>query len=1057
MATITGTNGNDNGVSAPELIGTPDPDAINGLDGNDVIEGLGGADTIDGGNDTDQVTYRNSAAGVVINLLTGTGAGGDAAGDTFTNIEDVQGSAFADTLTGDAGVNGLGGQGGNDIIEGGAGADIIDGGGSDSDTTSYAGSSAGVTVNLATFSGVGGDAEGDQIYNTENITGSAHADLLTGDGNANILDGSAGNDTLTGAGGNDILRGGAGNDTAVFSGTRANATFTQSGTVITVTSADGTDRLEAVEFLKFSDQTVSAEILFPTSSTIKVTTFADVVDANDGVISLREAVTLANAAGKQMTIELGAGVYGLTDDHGGLDITGDVTLRGAGLSQTSILNLDNFDYRDNTLHVHKGAVFVLSNLTMGGVVQSANVGNHGGDALLNEGGFVRVNSVSFVAHKLEEKFDDKEFSDKLGSTDAFSPTEGGAIFNTAGRMDIVDSAFTGNIAGMGGAIGASGGYVSVDATSFDGNRIYASHELHGSTQKSNPAYASGKGAAIYATGSARIDVFSDKTGTGVPTTISNHTTVEGGGSVTLVDGPIYLDPAIVLSGNTAQGLDGVNRTTPYLFGATGSASSAPAQAFTADLAAAPDDSGLLTLLTGLDLSLSNADLALTANSILSQSASQVVVQLAGYRLVLTGDGLAFAGDPLSLFATSPDAAIAAAAGTISSITIQNADGTATVGTVTGLSSSFQSVVTGLAKPKADGSFAPFAEILGTTITQNGSDQADTLVGTANADALNGKGGNDTLTGLDGNDVIDGGDGVDVAQFSGNRADYTVTRGLDGFYTVTDGTAARNGTDTTKYVEKLQFLDQTVDIKGTVSFTELMYGNTSQAKGIAALYETLLEGVPSIAGFSFLINGNLSSNFGAGYGPVFNDENIYINIGNALVQGNAAATTAFNALATGASVAEQVTSIYQAIIPASKQTAEGLAFITRPDGLKFYQDVALERGITTDNGPAIIALASLLKIAVDGKIGVGNAVDDLVKSIADGSAALPDTSTLVLPIETVDGTKYDMDDAAALARISSPPAALTESYANSSEVSELALVSSMSIIGFADGHDGGWAG
>ncbi len=88
----------------------------------------------------------------------------------------------------------------------------------------------------------------------------------------------------------------------------------------------------------------------------------------------------------------------------------------------------------------------------------------------------------------------------------------------------------------------------------------------------------------------------------------------------------------------------------------------------------------------------------------------------------------------------------------------------------------------------------------------------------------------------------------------------------------------------------------------------------------------------------------------------------------------------------------------------------IAFITRPDGLKFYQDVARERGITAENGPAVTALASLLKIAVDGKSGIGNPVSDLIATIADGSAGLPAASQVVLPIETIDGTTFDADDA-----------------------------------------------
>ncbi len=45
---------------------------------------------------------------------------------------------------------------------------------------------------------------------------------------------------------------------------------------------------------------------------------------------------------------------------------------------------------------------------------------------------------------------------------------------------------------------------------------------------------------------------------------------------------------------------------------------------------------------------------------------------------------------------------------------------------------------------------------------------------------------------------------------------------------------------------------------------------------------------------------------------------------------------------------------------------------------------------------MIALASLLKIAVDSKIGVGNPVGDFLLAIADGSATLPATSASLLP-------------------------------------------------------------
>ena len=60
----------------------------------------------------------------------------------------------------------------------------------------------------------GGHAAGDKVKfgSFENITGSAHRDILTGDNDPNILKGSGGNDELKGDGGNDTLNGGPGGD-----------------------------------------------------------------------------------------------------------------------------------------------------------------------------------------------------------------------------------------------------------------------------------------------------------------------------------------------------------------------------------------------------------------------------------------------------------------------------------------------------------------------------------------------------------------------------------------------------------------------------------------------------------------------------------------------------------------------------------------------------------------------------------------------------------------------------------------------------------------------------
>ena len=198
--------------------------------GDDVLAGGGGADELHGGRGTDTASYTSSGAGVAISLAAGSASGGDAEGDKLFDIENLTGSEFDDTLTGDRGDNRLigdagadvlsGGAGedillggtGDDYLSGGAGADILDGGNGRFDTAMYNDSGAGVEVNLATGSGRGGDAEGDQLVNIEQIEGSAFADVLVGNAENNVLRGNSGSDTIHGGGGRDQLHGGAGDD-----------------------------------------------------------------------------------------------------------------------------------------------------------------------------------------------------------------------------------------------------------------------------------------------------------------------------------------------------------------------------------------------------------------------------------------------------------------------------------------------------------------------------------------------------------------------------------------------------------------------------------------------------------------------------------------------------------------------------------------------------------------------------------------------------------------------------------------------------------------------------
>ena len=123
---INGTSANDT------LTGTAGNDTINGLGGNDlfVAGSTGGADVIDGGTGTDSIEFRDRAtSGVVVDFGAGTITGGSSGTISFTAVERVVASNFADSLTGAAGGQTLTGQGGADTLWGARGVDTLWGAG----------------------------------------------------------------------------------------------------------------------------------------------------------------------------------------------------------------------------------------------------------------------------------------------------------------------------------------------------------------------------------------------------------------------------------------------------------------------------------------------------------------------------------------------------------------------------------------------------------------------------------------------------------------------------------------------------------------------------------------------------------------------------------------------------------------------------------------------------------------------------------------------------------------------------------------------------------------
>ncbi|WP_417724617.1 Hint domain-containing protein [Salipiger sp.] len=163
----------------------------------------------------------------------------------------LDGGEGADSLNGGTGNDLLNGGNGNDTLEGGAGADTLNGG-AGMDYASYAGSDAGVTVDLSTGTFSGGHAQGDAGGSgIDGLIGSAFADSLTGydmqgidDGIAwtNVFYGGGGNDTLSGLGGDDRLHGDEGDD-SLLGGDGNDSLYGGDGDDV-IAGGTGADRLE---------------------------------------------------------------------------------------------------------------------------------------------------------------------------------------------------------------------------------------------------------------------------------------------------------------------------------------------------------------------------------------------------------------------------------------------------------------------------------------------------------------------------------------------------------------------------------------------------------------------------------------------------------------------------------------------------------------------------------------------------------------------------------------------------------------------------------------------
>ncbi|MFC1455894.1 calcium-binding protein [Microvirga arabica] len=275
--TLEGGNGNDTlkGASGNDILnGFKGDDDFFGEGGDDVLfGGEGGADDFHGGEGKDTVSY-SGGGGVQVYLSGRLANGGAAFGDTYTEIEVIEGSQEADILEGGTGndifwadadndrLSGLDGDDtlygatGNDVLDGGAGRDELYG---DEDDDTYIVDALDVIVEA---SGKGTDT---LIANTS-YTLAANAEMETlyagaDAGNINLTGNGIGN-ILFGNRGSNRLDGGGGNDTLMLTGDRDEYTvrLNADGSVTLtdkIAGRDGTDTIYNVEIFQFGNTKLS--------------------------------------------------------------------------------------------------------------------------------------------------------------------------------------------------------------------------------------------------------------------------------------------------------------------------------------------------------------------------------------------------------------------------------------------------------------------------------------------------------------------------------------------------------------------------------------------------------------------------------------------------------------------------------------------------------------------------------------------------------------------------------------------------------------------------------
>ncbi len=161
-------------------------------------------------------------------------------------FENVTGSAYSDSLTGNEARNELFGGAGNDSITSSGGGDTVDGGDGEDSIFGGPGGNDSIDGGSGNDSIVSGPGDGDSIFGgagDDSITSGGGNDRISGgEGNDSIFGGASGNESIDGGMGDDLIVAGSDGNDSIFGGP-GNDSITTGGSGDSVSGGDGEDSI----------------------------------------------------------------------------------------------------------------------------------------------------------------------------------------------------------------------------------------------------------------------------------------------------------------------------------------------------------------------------------------------------------------------------------------------------------------------------------------------------------------------------------------------------------------------------------------------------------------------------------------------------------------------------------------------------------------------------------------------------------------------------------------------------------------------------------------------